>query len=114
MSTVYTLLQFHHLKCMWKRTFEYSKLSDKLSVYFKGPGWSPGKPRMGVYEELPKVREGEREREREKRQRQRETQRDRELVSYITGFTALLEITKHMLLERLNTMCSIQPNHLTH
>ncbi|PVD35948.1 hypothetical protein C0Q70_02917 [Pomacea canaliculata] len=28
---------------------------DKLSVIWKGPGWMPGKPRLGLYEDLPQI-----------------------------------------------------------
>ena len=36
---------------MW----EMDGLGNKLSFLFKGPGWSPGKPRLGCIEDIPKV-----------------------------------------------------------
>ncbi|CAG0894150.1 unnamed protein product [Cyprideis torosa] len=38
------------------RTAQESRgISNKLSVFFKGPGWSPGKPRLGLLEDFPDV-----------------------------------------------------------
>ena len=31
-------------------------VGHKLAVLFKGPGWSPGKPRLGCRDEIPQVR----------------------------------------------------------
>jgi alkylglycerol monooxygenase len=30
-------------------------LSHRLSFLFKGPGWSPGKPRLGLPQDIPEV-----------------------------------------------------------
>ena len=30
-------------------------LLNKLYVFIKGPGWSPGKPRLGVITDIPNV-----------------------------------------------------------
>lgn len=38
---------------IYKRVKKYDKFTDKLGVFFKGPGWEPGKPRLGNYEEIP-------------------------------------------------------------
>lgn len=34
---------------------EYDKWSDKISVALKGPGWTPGKPRLGDINDVPEV-----------------------------------------------------------
>ncbi|CAL1533943.1 unnamed protein product [Lymnaea stagnalis] len=34
---------------------KYKGLANKLSAVFKGPGWEPGKPWRGLYEEIPEV-----------------------------------------------------------
>ncbi|GIY00472.1 alkylglycerol monooxygenase [Caerostris extrusa] len=38
---------------LWKRFWEYEGIENKLSVIFKGPGWSPGKPWTGNIEDIP-------------------------------------------------------------
>ncbi|ODM94028.1 Alkylglycerol monooxygenase, partial [Orchesella cincta] len=38
---------------IWNRMKEYNNWGDKLSVLLKGPGWSPGKPRLGDLNEVP-------------------------------------------------------------
>ncbi|GFS72478.1 alkylglycerol monooxygenase [Trichonephila clavipes] len=38
---------------LYKRIWEYDNLKDRLSVIFKGPGWSPGKPWTGNIEDIP-------------------------------------------------------------
>jgi hypothetical protein len=40
---------------MIKTFFETPGLGNKLSVIFKGPGWAPGKPRLGLIEDIPDV-----------------------------------------------------------
>ena len=35
--------------------YEEEGLTNKLSVSFKGPGWAPGKPRLGDIEDIPKA-----------------------------------------------------------
>lgn len=40
---------------MMKTFMETQGMGNKLSVIFKGPGWSPGKPRLGMIEDIPKV-----------------------------------------------------------
>lgn len=48
-------VQFCHFSYMWTRFWEIPGLSNKLSFLFKGPGWMPGKPRLGCPEDLPQV-----------------------------------------------------------
>lgn len=48
-------VQFHHLIYICKTFQATPGLFNKLSVIFKGPGWSPGKPRLGLKEEIPEV-----------------------------------------------------------
>ncbi|KAG8545970.1 hypothetical protein GDO81_020009, partial [Engystomops pustulosus] len=47
--------QLQHCAYMWNTFWATPGFSNKLSVIFKGPGWGPGKPRLGLSEELPKV-----------------------------------------------------------
>ncbi|CAI9586821.1 unnamed protein product, partial [Staurois parvus] len=48
-------VQLQHFIYIWKTFWSTPGFSNKLSVIFKGPGWGPGKPRLGLPEELPKV-----------------------------------------------------------
>lgn len=48
-------VQFHHLLYMWTTFWDTPGFFNKFSVIFKGPGWSPGKPRLGLSEEIPQV-----------------------------------------------------------
>ncbi|XP_004582531.2 alkylglycerol monooxygenase [Ochotona princeps] len=48
-------VQFHHLLYMWTTFWNTPGFFNKFSVIFKGPGWSPGKPRLGLNEEIPQV-----------------------------------------------------------
>lgn len=48
--------QFCHLQYMIKTFMEAQGIGNKLSVIFKGPGWSPGKPRLGLQEDIPMVK----------------------------------------------------------
>lgn len=47
--------QFCHLEHIVKTFRRVKGLGNKLSVIFKGPGWSPGKPRLGLPEDIPQV-----------------------------------------------------------
>ncbi|XP_045209871.2 alkylglycerol monooxygenase-like isoform X2 [Mercenaria mercenaria] len=47
--------QLHHFIYVIKTAWNIDGLSNKLSVIFKGPGWSPGKPRLGCVEDIPQV-----------------------------------------------------------
>ncbi|XP_059827335.1 alkylglycerol monooxygenase isoform X2 [Hypanus sabinus] len=48
-------VQFHHLIYIWKTFWATPGISNKISVVFKGPGWEPGKPRLGNHEDLPAI-----------------------------------------------------------
>ncbi|XP_078620676.1 alkylglycerol monooxygenase-like [Branchiostoma floridae x Branchiostoma japonicum] len=48
-------VQVCHLTHIWRTFWATPGLTNKLSVLFKGPGWSPGKPRLGCIEDIPKV-----------------------------------------------------------
>ncbi|XP_070536466.1 alkylglycerol monooxygenase-like isoform X2 [Ptychodera flava] len=49
-------IQFCHIIHMWNTFWSMSGIGHKLSVIFKGPGWEPGKPRLGCIEDIPKVK----------------------------------------------------------
>lgn len=40
---------------MWNIFWSTPGFFNKLSVIFKGPGWAPGKPRLGLIEDIPEV-----------------------------------------------------------
>ncbi|XP_007944857.1 alkylglycerol monooxygenase [Orycteropus afer afer] len=48
-------VQFHHLLYIWTTFWTTPGFFNKFSVIFKGPGWGPGKPRLGLSEEIPEV-----------------------------------------------------------
>ncbi|XP_060223220.1 alkylglycerol monooxygenase isoform X1 [Meriones unguiculatus] len=48
-------VQFHHLFYIWTTFWATPGFCHKFSVLFKGPGWSPGKPRLGLSEDIPEV-----------------------------------------------------------
>ncbi|XP_063159788.1 alkylglycerol monooxygenase isoform X2 [Candoia aspera] len=48
-------VQFHHCIYMWNVFWSTPGFCNKLSVIFKGPGWAPGKPRLGLLEEIPEI-----------------------------------------------------------
>ena len=41
---------------MWSVFKETRGMQNKLAVFWKGPGWAPGKPRTGLIEDIPDVR----------------------------------------------------------
>ncbi|XP_077577245.1 alkylglycerol monooxygenase [Stigmatopora nigra] len=47
--------QFHYYSSLWRKSTTYSSLTDKLSTFIKGPSWTPGAPRLGNYDHVPKV-----------------------------------------------------------
>uniref|UniRef100_A0A8C9F6R9 Transmembrane protein 195 n=1 Tax=Pavo cristatus TaxID=9049 RepID=A0A8C9F6R9_PAVCR len=49
------LLQLRPLAHIWNMFWATPGFWNKLSVIFKGPGWGPGKPRLGLPEEIPVV-----------------------------------------------------------
>uniref|UniRef100_A0A8P0PPZ0 Alkylglycerol monooxygenase n=1 Tax=Canis lupus familiaris TaxID=9615 RepID=A0A8P0PPZ0_CANLF len=48
-------VQFHHLVYIWTTFWATPGFFNKFSVIFKGPGWGPGKPRLGLSEEIPEA-----------------------------------------------------------
>lgn len=44
-----------HFTHIWKTFWETPGTMNKLSVIFKGPGWTPGKPRLGDPGDIPEV-----------------------------------------------------------
>ncbi|XP_053876263.1 alkylglycerol monooxygenase isoform X1 [Malaclemys terrapin pileata] len=48
-------VQLCHLAYIWSTFWATPGFSNKLSVIFKGPGWGPGKPRLGLPEEIPVI-----------------------------------------------------------
>jgi len=48
------LQTFYYPKIM-SRMLELPDWADKLSVSFKGPGWTPGKPRLGDNNDVPEI-----------------------------------------------------------
>ncbi|NXN91851.1 ALKMO monooxygenase, partial [Rhinopomastus cyanomelas] len=49
------MLQVRPLTHIWRTFWATPGFWNKLSVIFKGPGWGPGKPRLGLPEEIPAV-----------------------------------------------------------
>ena len=49
-------LQLSHYRLLIKRVNETQGWRNKLSVVFKGPGWEPGKPRLGLLEDIPDIK----------------------------------------------------------
>ncbi|KPP72036.1 hypothetical protein Z043_109006, partial [Scleropages formosus] len=47
--------EFSYYVYLWERFWSSPSTTDKLSVIFKGPGWEPGKPRLGCHSDLPEV-----------------------------------------------------------
>lgn len=47
--------QLCHFCHIWKTFWETPGLKDKLAVLFRGPGWTPGKPRLGDPADLPEI-----------------------------------------------------------
>lgn len=47
--------QFGHLIYMLKTAWQLRGWQNKLSVFVKGPGWEPGKPRLGLPEDIPEI-----------------------------------------------------------
>nr|XP_006138384.1 alkylglycerol monooxygenase [Pelodiscus sinensis] len=48
-------VQLCHLVHIWRTFWATPGYCNKLSVIFKGPGWGPGKPRLGLPEEIPVI-----------------------------------------------------------
>ena len=52
-------LQIHSYQYLWKRLKESISWSETFSILFKGPGWEPGKPRLGLVEDIEDVQKGD-------------------------------------------------------
>ncbi|XP_036929131.1 alkylglycerol monooxygenase [Acanthopagrus latus] len=48
-------VQLHYYFYLWRKSKYYKKINNKLSTFFKGPSWKPGKPRLGDHSNNPKV-----------------------------------------------------------
>ncbi|CAL8114284.1 unnamed protein product [Orchesella dallaii] len=48
-------LQIFYYPKIWTRMKEYDNWKDKISVMLKGPGWTPGKGRLGDINDVPEV-----------------------------------------------------------
>ncbi|XP_049439296.1 alkylglycerol monooxygenase [Epinephelus fuscoguttatus] len=48
-------VQLHYYLYLWRRSSTYKTIGNKLSTFFKGPSWKPGKSRLGDHEDNPKV-----------------------------------------------------------
>uniref|UniRef100_A0A8C2AX07 Alkylglycerol monooxygenase n=1 Tax=Cyprinus carpio TaxID=7962 RepID=A0A8C2AX07_CYPCA len=48
-------VEFLYYPYLWQRFWETEGISNKLSIIFKGPGWTPGKPRLGDIADIPQV-----------------------------------------------------------
>lgn len=48
-------LQMHQLQHIWNQVWKLEGIGNKLSAIFKGPGWEPGKPRLGDPNDIPDV-----------------------------------------------------------
>ncbi|KAJ6220027.1 hypothetical protein RDWZM_005839 [Blomia tropicalis] len=47
------VLQFGYYRDVYKKFCQMETFNDKMSALFKGPGWSPGKPRLGLISDVP-------------------------------------------------------------
>ncbi|CAN7983172.1 unnamed protein product [Ixodes hexagonus] len=45
----------HHLRHIWNQVRKLEGFGNKLSAVFKGPGWEPGKSRLGNPDDIPDV-----------------------------------------------------------
>ncbi|KAM9852506.1 alkylglycerol monooxygenase [Aulostomus maculatus] len=48
-------VQLHYYWYLWRRSHTFKNISNKLSTFFKGPSWKPGKSRLGDHKSNPKV-----------------------------------------------------------
>jgi alkylglycerol monooxygenase len=46
-------LQFGYYKTVWQKFQSVDGWNNKLSALFKGPGWKPGTPRLGLIADVP-------------------------------------------------------------
>ena len=48
-------LQLHHWAVIIRSIYHNKGWKNKFLVPFKGPGWAPGKPRLGYLDDIPEV-----------------------------------------------------------
>ncbi|KAK2831583.1 hypothetical protein Q7C36_016669 [Tachysurus vachellii] len=48
-------VEFEYYVYLWHQFLNADGITNKLSVIFNGPGWTPGKPRLGDPDDLPEV-----------------------------------------------------------
>ncbi|KAM9468991.1 alkylglycerol monooxygenase [Clarias gariepinus] len=48
-------VEFEYYVYLWRQFLNADGFTHKLSVIFNGPGWTPGKPRLGDPEDLPEI-----------------------------------------------------------
>ncbi|XP_034729457.1 alkylglycerol monooxygenase [Etheostoma cragini] len=48
-------VQLHYYLYLWEKSNTFDDISHKLSTFFNGPSWKPGKPRLGDHDDNPKV-----------------------------------------------------------
>ncbi|ELU13136.1 hypothetical protein CAPTEDRAFT_175959 [Capitella teleta] len=48
-------IQLCHWQYMISTAMKTSGLGNKISIFLKGPGWAPGKPRLGYLEDIPDI-----------------------------------------------------------
>lgn len=48
-------LQIHSYQHIWRRLSTSNSWREVFSILFKGPGWEPGKPRLGLIEDIEEV-----------------------------------------------------------
>ena len=46
-------LQFGYYRDIWHKFKSVEGFGNKMSALFKGPGWAPGKPRLGLISDVP-------------------------------------------------------------
>ncbi|GFT96528.1 alkylglycerol monooxygenase [Nephila pilipes] len=49
-------IQFNYCVDMYNKCRQYKGWKNKLSVFIKGPGWSPGKPWLGDPKDIPEIK----------------------------------------------------------
>lgn len=47
------ILQFGYYQDIWEKFNSVEGFGNKLSALFKGPGWAPGKSRLGLISDVP-------------------------------------------------------------
>ncbi|XP_075908581.1 alkylglycerol monooxygenase [Petromyzon marinus] len=53
------VVQYVHFRHIWRTLWTTPGWCHRLWVVIKGPGWAPGKPRLGCLEDIPKITGGE-------------------------------------------------------